>query len=130
MRWRGLSQHERGGRIIRDEHGDSRCESDEQETTETEDTEGDVGLVGYHPEMGETKPEAQIEASIGHYGGWFVKSAIELKGRGITFLGTIEAMPSIVQPQNHIGWHNYKVTDLAFEKICKAHRVSHEMLLS
>ena len=89
-----------------------------------------TGLVGYHPEMGEQKPEAQIEATIGHYGGWFLKSQIELKGRGVKFLGTIEASQLRPKaPQIHVGWHKYKVTDLAFEKICKAHRVSHAMLL-
>ena len=89
-----------------------------------------TGLQGYHPEMGEPKPEAQIEARIGHYGKhWYLKSQIELKGRGVTLQNVLTSNQLTPQAQHKVGWFEYKVTDAAFDKICKQHRVSTEMLL-
>lgn len=76
----------------------------------------------YYPELGEAKPEAQIEARVSHYGKWYVKSPLVLKGRGIR------------KDEGHIDrdgvkWFTYHVTDLAFEKLEAAHSISSECLL-
>ncbi len=88
------------------------------------------GLKGYHPEMGEEKPAAQIEAHLSHYGKhYFLKSQIELKGRGIYYRGTLKAGDLTPQAQGKVGWHEYKVTEKAFNTICETHAVAYEMLL-
>ena len=98
--------------------------------TETQTQNSTVGLIGYHPEMGELKPEAQIEATSGHYGKhWFLKSQIELKGRGITLLHVLTSNMLTPQAQHKVGWCEYQVTEVAFEKICKQHRIVTEILL-
>ena len=44
-----------------------------------------AGTYLYTPEMGDTKPECQIEASLSYYGKhYFLKTREVLKGRGIT----------------------------------------------
>ncbi len=93
-------------------------------------TKDTTGLIGYHPEMGETKPEAQIEAHLGHYGNhWFLTSQVELKGRGITLRHILTAGELTEQAQHKVGYFEYRVTEAAFNRICKQHRVSGEMLL-
>jgi hypothetical protein len=90
-----------------------------------------TGLACYYPEMGDAKPEAQIEASLGHYGNhYYLKSQVLLSGRGVQFLGTLKASDLTPAAQHKAGWHEYKVTMRAFDSICREHRVSHEMLLS
>ena len=90
-----------------------------------------TGLKGYHPEMKEAKPDAQIEAQSGCSGNHhYLKSAVELKGRGVTFLGTLKATDLTPQAQSKVGWHEYKVTARAFKAICEQHGVACEMLLS
>ena len=55
-------------------------EQEPQEATEH-------GVYQYTPEMGGAKPDCQMEASRGYYGGhWFIDTPLEIKGRGITFL--------------------------------------------
>ena len=83
----------------------------------------------YTPEMGQAKPEADIEARLGHYGNhYFLTSRVELKGRGINFLHTNTA-DNCVPGSHRIGQHEYRVTIAAYERLCKTHRVSYEMLL-
>lgn len=85
-------------------------------------------LKTYHPEMKEQKPVAQIEASLSHYGNhWFLRTPLQLKGRGITFRGTITAEQ--VRSERLVGWHEYKVTEAAFERICEQYDVVSECLL-
>lgn len=93
-------------------------------TTATENT----GLKSYYPEMGEPKPESQIEAALSHYGKhWFLKTPLTLKGRGIKHLATYTAI-TINNPAK-IGWHRYQVTEAAFDKLCREYAVSTESLL-
>ena len=84
-----------------------------------------VGHVSYHPEMGEEKPAAEIEASLSHYGRhWFLHTPLTLSGRGVKRLDT--------EPQDgqrRAGWHRYKVTEKAFEILSQQHRVVSESLL-
>lgn len=87
-------------------------------------------MVGFYPEMGEAKPEAQIEASLGHYGRhWYLKTPLTLKGRGIKHLRTLSPSDLVPQAQSKVGWHEYKVTEAAFESLKSKHRISVEFLL-
>ena len=83
----------------------------------------------YMPEMGQAKPEADIEARLCHYGKhYYLTSKVELKGRGVTFRRTNTA-DNCVPGSSHIGQHEYCVTLKAYDRICKMHSVSYEMLL-
>ena len=89
-----------------------------------------MALQTYYPEMNEAKPVAKIEASIGHYGKhYFLKTPLELKGRGVKLVEVLKASQLTPQAQSKAGWFIYKVTELAFEKIKKDHPVSMEILL-
>ena len=90
----------------------------------------DNGLRCYYPEMGESKPETQIDARLGHYGKhWFVTSKNELSGRGVKLLEIYRSEDLTPQAQHKVGWFRYKVTQLAFDRICEHHPVSTEILL-
>lgn len=87
-------------------------------------------LATYYPEMGQAKPEADIEAQLSHYGKhWYLSSKVELRGRGVNFIRTLTATDFVDPNNRRIGWHEYKVTEAAFERICKEHSVSSEILL-
>lgn len=88
-----------------------------------------TGLTSYYPEMGEKKPEAQIEARLSHYGKhWYLSTRLTLKGRGIKFVRTNTAAD--MRPGSYrVGWNEYCVTELAFEKLCKEYAISTESLL-
>lgn len=95
-----------------------------------DNNESKKGLLGYHPELGEAKPDAQIEASLSHYGNhYFLKTRLELKGVGIKFLKTLTSADLVPEAQDKIGTNEYWVTVRAFEKIKEAHGVAYEMLL-
>ena len=72
------------------------------------------GVHSYTPEMGQRKPNCQMQVTIGHYGGYFIRTALELKGRGIKLVDTYN------------GIHRYKVTDLAYEKLKQQYSISYE----
>lgn len=89
-----------------------------------------TGLVGYHPEMGEARPEAKIDAQLAHGGKhWYLKTPLTLTGRGVTLIEVLKAENLVPQAKHKAGWFRYKVTDAAFDRICKEHRVATEMLL-
>lgn len=89
-----------------------------------------MSLQSYCPEMKETKPEAQIEASLAHYGNhWFLRTTLTLKGRGITDRGPIKASELTEKGQRLAGWNQYKVTERAFETLCEKYTVVTESLL-
>jgi hypothetical protein len=71
------------------------------------------GVHSYTPEMGQRKPNCQMQLSIGHYGGYFVRTKLELKGRGITLVDTSES-----------GERKYKLSDNAFEKLKTQYSIS------
>jgi len=64
------------------------------------------GVHCYTPEMGDRKPDIEMVARIGHYGGYYVTTNRVLKGRGIKQVDTC---------QNEK--YRYKCTDLAFSKL-------------
>lgn len=87
------------------------------------------GVHAYYPEMGERKVNAQMEARLSHYGNhYFLDTPVELKGRGITYLKTYAAN-DFIPPNNKVGWHSYKVTKLAFDKLTQQYSSSMERLL-
>jgi len=88
------------------------------------------GLKVYYPEMGERKPAARMEARLGHYGKhYYVDTAEELKGRGIEYRRTYTAADLTKAGQYKVGWHSYKVTTRAFEKLKAQYAIAYEMLL-
>lgn len=90
-----------------------------------------MALCAYHPEMGEKKPEVEIEASLSYYGKhYFVKSKNEIPVKqGIEFLNVLKASELTPEGQKKVGWFEYKMTCKAFEKLCAKSNVGYEMLL-
>ena len=83
------------------------------------------GTYCYTPEMGQQKPDCQMEASRAYYGKhFFIDTPLNLKGRGITFIKTYSPK-DFTNPNNQkIGWNEYKVTNLAFEKLQEQYTIS------
>ncbi len=85
------------------------------------------GVYSYTPEVGQQKPNCQMEASLSYYGKhYFIDTPIELKGRGITLVKQYTEK-DFVNPDNYrIGWYEYQVTKLAFEKLKEKYSISME----
>lgn len=78
------------------------------------------GQYNFTPEMGETKPECQIEAQLSHYGKhYYLKTTLELKGRGIK--------KDNYDYEDNI--NRYTVTKLAYEKLQKLYTISYRCTL-
>lgn len=89
-----------------------------------------AGTYSYCPEMGEQKPDCQMEAQLSYYGKhYFVDSPIELKGRGITFVRQHTEKDFCGLGNRRVGWYEYKVTKLAFEKLKEKYSISMERML-
>lgn len=89
----------------------------------------------YTPEMNESKPhhkfyDMEIRRSY-DYRYTYIQTPIELKGRGITKIGTIEAKNyiSTARIEYKIGWNEYKVTQKAFDKLEAQYKMVRESLL-
>jgi hypothetical protein len=92
--------------------------------------EATSGVFGYYPEMGDAKPEADIEAQLSYSGKhYFLSTPLELKGRGVTFVKKFRPEELTPKGQRKAGWNEYRVTMAAFDRISKAYRVSRENLL-
>lgn len=77
------------------------------------------GEYQYTPEMGEQKPDCQIEAQLGYYGEhYYLKTALELKGRGI-----------VREQDAENGKHWYRVTTRAYENLKQIYTISRVMYL-
>ena len=77
------------------------------------------GEYQYTPEMGEQKPDCQIEAQLGYYGEhYYLKTALELKGRGI-----------VREQEAENGKHWYRVTTRAYENLKQIYTISRVMYL-
>ena len=83
----------------------------------------------FYPEMGEAKPQnVSGEISHSHYGKhYFVKTPMELKGRGIVFIDTYNE--NNCNNPAKFGWNNYKVTNRAMEILEAKYEFSMELLL-
>ncbi len=100
------------------------------ETRKGNETMETTGLKSYCRVSGDAKPDAQIEARLGHYGKhYYLTSQVQLSGRGIVLRRTLTASDLTPQAQAKVGWHEYKVTLRAFDRICRDHAVAYEMLL-
>lgn len=88
------------------------------------------GLYIYCPEMGESRPECQIMAKLGHFGThYYLDTPLTLKGRGITFMEVREAKNLTASGQFMAGWNRYKVTERAFQKLQEQYSISMKNLL-
>lgn len=89
------------------------------------------GTYLYTPEMGQQEPEGcQMEASLSHYGKhYFIDTPLELKGRGISFIRKYSAKDFTDPNNKKIGWNEYQVTKLAYEKLKKQYAISYECAL-
>ena len=77
------------------------------------------GTYLYTPEMGQEKPDCQIEASLSYYGGHYhLYTDLELKGRGITSDG-----------KDSKGRNRYTVTTRAYKLLEQQYPISYESLL-
>lgn len=75
------------------------------------------GVYSYTPEIGEKKPNCQIEASLSYYGKHYhLYTALELKGRGISRAET-----------GREGLNCYTATKKAFEKLKEVYTISYKM---
>lgn len=85
------------------------------------------GVYSYTPEVGQQKPNCQMEASLSYYGKhYFVDTPIELKGRGITLVKQYTEKDFVDQNNYRVGWYEYQVTKLAFEKLKEKYSISIE----
>ena len=85
-------------------------------------------LKTYYPEMGEKKPTAFIEAQLSHGGThWYLTTRFELKGQGIRYLKTYG--DDNTYSNRLVGFHEYKVTQRAFNKIKTLYDVVQQRLL-
>lgn len=85
------------------------------------------GAYCYTPEMGQQKPDCQMEASHSYYGGhYFIDTPLELKGRGITPVDAHWVDGCKKQLEN---WKCYRVTKRAFEKLKEQYSISMECCL-
>lgn len=86
------------------------------------------GTYTYTPEMGQNRPECQMEASRAYYGKHiYIDTPIQIKGRGITFLKQYK--PGDLSTSRKDGWNCYQVTNLAFEKLKEKYTISMECCL-
>lgn len=88
------------------------------------------GVYSYTPEMGQQKPECQMEASLSYYGKhYYVDTPLELKGRGIKLIKQYAEKDFINRDNHKVGWFEYQVTSLAFEKLKEKYSISMERCL-
>ena len=78
-----------------------------------------AGAYMYTPEMGQEKPDCQIEAQRSHWNGhMLIWTNLELKGRGIQTNGTATRNGKVV--------NEYYVTDRAYNKLKESYSISLE----
>lgn len=88
------------------------------------------GLYLYCPEMGEQKPQCQIEAARSYYGRHYhISTPLELKGRGITLTEFWKQRTCPKDTSTMSGWNEYTVTERAFDMLQQKYSISQESLL-
>lgn len=88
------------------------------------------GTYTYTRELGQQKPECQMEASRAYYGNhYFIDTPLEIKGRGITFLKKYSSGDFSDSENKKVGWNSYRVTNLAYEKLKQQYTISMECCL-
>ena len=89
------------------------------------------GVRAYYPELGDRRPDCEIEADLAYYGKhYFLETKLDLKGKGVTFVKKFGADDFKDGENNRkCGWNQYMVTLKAFEKIKQEHAVSKTIYL-
>lgn len=85
------------------------------------------GVHTFWPELGDSRPEVKMEASLSYYGKhYFVDTPLDLKGRGITPVEVhwVDGCQKALE-----GWKSYRVTKKAFEALKAKYPISMECLL-
>lgn len=89
----------------------------------------DPGLYVYCPELGESCPECQMEARFSYFGShYYIKTPLELKGRGIVFLDATSRKNSDESDKEMVV-NRYRTTERAFEKLKEQYSISMKNLL-
>jgi hypothetical protein len=87
-----------------------------------------VGTILNYSELEGTNPTGQIEARYsGISGKYYVKTKLELKGRGITF--SMKYDQSNCNNPNKYGYNIYFVTKAAYARLEKQYLIVQELLL-
>ncbi len=69
------------------------------------------GTYTYTPEMGEEKPDCQMESRLSYDGKHvYINTPLDLKGRGITFLRKYTSKDLTGPGVRKTGWNQYRVT--------------------
>lgn len=131
-----IEQLEKSGKLLdgeaqklTEQGREKRLEMAKPDPVEKEPVEN-PGLYCYTPEMGQKKPDCQMEASRGYYGKhWFIDTPLEIKGRGIEFVKKYQEK-DFCNPEDHrVGWNEYRVTNRAFEILKTKYSISQKCLL-
>lgn len=83
----------------------------------------------YWPELGEHKPDCQIEESYASPGHSCLVTPLVLSGRGIRRTQTYTAADLTEYAQYKVGWHKYYVTERALLELRKLYTISRSALL-
>ena len=85
----------------------------------------------YTPEMGEEKPDCQMESKYSYDGKHlYIDTPLEIMGRGITFLRKYSPKDFISKNNRKIGWNQYKVTRMAYKKLEQQYAISMKCYLN
>lgn len=131
-----IEQLEKSGKLLdgeaqklTEQGREKRLEMAKPDPVEKEPVEN-PGVYCYTPEMGQKKPDCQMEASRGYYGKhWFIDTPLEIKGRGIEFVKKYQEK-DFCNPEDHrAGWNEYRVTNRAFEILKTKYSISQKCLL-
>jgi hypothetical protein len=88
-----------------------------------------MGITSYAPEMGEAKPQAQMEVSYCYGGGHWIDTPLTLKtGRSIRFEKTYTEK-ELIKGSYKVGWNLYYVTNNGLEMLEAQYSISREALL-
>ena len=96
-----------------------------------------MSTYNYCPEMKESKPhhkfyDMEVQASY-DYKYQYITTPLEIKGRGITFMGKIDLKNYNEYAHKNMkykeGWNEYKVTNNAFKKLDENYKIVRETLL-
>lgn len=84
-----------------------------------------LGTYAYTPEMGQRRPDCQMEVSRSHYGKHvYIDTPLEIKGRGITLLKKYAEKDFVKSNHYKVGWYSYQVTSNAYDKLKEQYTIS------
>ena len=87
------------------------------------------GILSYYPELGESKPQAEIELQPSHIANRYrIATPLDLSGRGIKYYDTYTASNCTTEAK--YGWHVYYVTESALKQLARKYTIAKEVLLN